>query len=75
MNSLMAAAGVASDQEPGGENINLSDKANWEIEEKMVMLVLRPGDIISENVLAKNSRDWPYPHSGSLATARKGRTG
>ena len=53
MNSLMAAAGVASDQEPGGENINLSDKAYREIEEKMVMLVLRPGDIISENVLAK----------------------
>ncbi len=54
MNSLIAAAGVASDQEPGGENINLSDKAYREIEEKMVMLVLRPGDIISENVLAKN---------------------
>ncbi len=49
----MAAAGVASDQEPGCGNTNLSDKAYREIEEKMVMLVLRPGDIISENVLAK----------------------
>ena len=53
MNSLIAAAGVASDQEPGAESINLSGKAYREIEEKMVMLVLRPGDIISENVLAK----------------------
>src|SRR5208283_2567002 len=54
MNSLIAAAGVASDQEPGGGNTNLSGKACREIEEKMVMLVLRLGDIISENVLAKN---------------------
>lgn len=50
----MATAGVASDQEPGGGNTNLSGKAYREIEEKMVMLVLRPAGIISENVLAKN---------------------
>ena len=72
MGSLMAAAGVANDQEPGGGNTNLSDKAYREIEEKMVMLVLRPGDIISENVLAKNL-GLAVPPFGKPCSGSKGK--
>jgi hypothetical protein len=68
----METAGVASDQEPGGGNTNLSDKAYREIEEKMVMLVLRPGDIISETFSPRIS-GLAAPPFGKPCSGSKGK--